>query len=246
MLEKLIGLPPGVEGLKAVGRVSKEDYETVFEPLLDAARREGRRVRFLYEFGPEFEGFTAGGAWEDARVGLGSMRLFDGCAIVSDIGWLTESSRLIAFLMPCPIKVYGTGDRKKAIDWLASLPEGPAVSHRLLPEPGVIVVEVKEPLRSQDFDTLAVTADAWIEAHGKLNGIVIHVRHFPGWENIKSFLRHVRFVRDHHRRVSRVALSADGKLASLAPRLADHFVEAEVKSFEYDDLEKAIAWAGGA
>jgi hypothetical protein len=44
--------------------------------------------------------------------------------------------------------------------WLRSLPEGPAVSHRLLPESGVIVVEVKQALRAQDFDALAFTAHA--------------------------------------------------------------------------------------
>jgi hypothetical protein len=47
--------------------------------------------------------------------------------------------------------------------------------------------------------------------------------------------------------VKRIALAADSKLASLAPRLAEHFVKAEVKSFRYDALEAAIAWAvGGA
>ncbi len=37
----------------------------------------------------------------------------------------------------------------------------PAVSHRLLPESGVIMGEVKRALRAQDFDALAFTADAW-------------------------------------------------------------------------------------
>jgi hypothetical protein len=53
-------------------------------------------------------------------------------------------------------------------------------------------------------------------------------------------------VRDHHRRVGRVALAADSKLANLAPRLAEHLVQAEVKSFGSDELDEAIAWAAGA
>jgi hypothetical protein len=61
----------------------------------------------------------------------------------------------------------------------------------------------------------------------------------------ESLLRHVRFVRDHHRKVPRVALAADSKLASLAPPLAEHFVQAEVRGFRYDELESAIAWAAG-
>jgi hypothetical protein len=243
MLEKLKDLPDGIDGLKAVAKVSKEDYEQVFEPILDEARRQGRRIRFLYQLGPEFAGLTASGAWEDAKIGLRSMRLFDGCAIVSDIGWIREPARLIGFMMPCPVKVFGNHERNKAIEWLRSLPNGAAVSHRLLPDSGVIVVEVNGALRAQDFDDLALTADTWIEAHGNLNGLVIHAREFPGWENLGSFLRHIRFVRDHHRKVQRIALAADSTLATLAPRLSEHFVKVEVKGFGYDELEPAIEWA---
>ena len=57
----------------------------MFVPLLDEARREGRRIRFLYQVGPEFEGFTPAAAWEDAKIGLHSVRLFDGCAVVTDL-----------------------------------------------------------------------------------------------------------------------------------------------------------------
>ena len=59
MLEILEGLPAGVAGLKAIGKVTDEDYTQVFEPMLDEARREGRSLRRLYQFGPEFEGFDA-------------------------------------------------------------------------------------------------------------------------------------------------------------------------------------------
>jgi hypothetical protein len=167
--------------VKASGKVSKEDYDQVLEPMLNEARKEGRRVRFLYELGAEFEGFTPAAAWEDAKIGLRSMRLFDGCAIVSDTGWLRESVRLAGFLMPCPVRTFGVQDRDRAVEWLGSLPEGAGISHRLLPESGVIVAEVKEALRAQDFDALATTADTWIEAHGNLQGLVIHAREFPGW-----------------------------------------------------------------
>ena len=58
MLERLKDLPPGIDGLRATGKITKEDYERIFEPLVDGARREDRRLRFLYELGPEFEGST--------------------------------------------------------------------------------------------------------------------------------------------------------------------------------------------
>ena len=245
MIEKLKDLPRGIDGVRAIGKISKEDYEQVFVPLLEEARREGRRIRFLYHLGPEFEGFTPGAAWEDAKIGLHFLRLFDGCAVVTDLGWIRELTRLAGFLMPCPVSIFGNTEFDGAVNWLRSLPESAAISHRLLPDSGVIVVEVKQALRAQDFDSLAFTADAWIEAHGDLQGLVIHTREFPGWENLGSFFRHVRFVRDHQRHVKRIALAADTKLASLAPKIAEHFIQAEVKSFRYDELDIAIAWAEG-
>ena len=244
MLERLRGLPPGVEGVKAFGKVSKDDYDRVIEPMLNELRKEGGRIRFLYELGPEFEGFSPAAAWEDAKIGLRSMRLFDGCAIVSDTGWLREAARLVGFFMPCPVRTFGVQDREKAVEWLGSLPHRTGISHRLL-DSGVIVVEVEAALRAEDFDALATTADTWIEAHGNLQGLVIHAREFPGWENLGSLVRHLRFVRDHHRKVKRIALAADTRLASLAASLGEHFAQAEVKSFPYGELENAIAWAGG-
>jgi len=246
MLERLKDLPPGIEGLRAVGKVTKDDYATIVEPLIDNLRRQGRRARFLYEAGPEFGGITASAALEDAKIGLRSMSLFDGCAIVTDVGWLRGSARLAGFLMPCPVQIFGNHERNGAVEWLSSLPGSSSTSHRVLADLGVIVVEVENPLRVQDFDALATTANAWIEAHGKLPGIVIHAHAFPGWENISGLLHHIQFVRDHHRKIERVALAADSKWATLAPRIAEHFVQAEVKSFAYDALESAAAWAAGS
>jgi hypothetical protein len=246
MIERLKDLPPGIDGVRAVGVVSKGDYERVFPPIFDEARRYGHPIRFLYQLGPEFEGFTPGAAWEDAKIGLHSMRLFIGCAIVTDIGWIREWTRVVGFLMPCPVQVFPSKDRDKAIAWLNSIPAESGISHRLLPDSGTIVVEVKRALSAQDFDALAFTADNWIESHGSLSGIVIHAREFPGWENLGSFVRHIQFVRDHHRKVKRVALAADAKIASIAPRIAEHFVKAEVKHFGYDELDQAISWASGS
>jgi hypothetical protein len=244
MLERIADLPPDVWGLRATGTVSRDDYEQVVLPELEEARRQGRRIRFLYQVGPEFSGFTPGAAWEDFRVGLRYLRLFERCAVVTDIDWVRAATRGTAMLMPCPVKVFGNAALPEAIDWLASAPE-PSLTYRMLPERGVLVVEPHGRLRAEDFDALDAAADGWIEsADGSLRGLVVHARQFPGWDNLGSLLRHVRFVRDHHRKIRRVALAVDGAAAQIVPALIDHFVQAELKQFGADDLEPAIVWAG--
>jgi hypothetical protein len=248
MLQRIPGVPQDIDAFTVVGTLTADDYEQTVEPLLDEALRQDRRLRLLLEFGPEFGGFTAGALWgkvETWRHSPTLLRRIDGYALVSDVRWIREGIHLVGFLVSFPLRVFGTDQRDEAIAWLSSLPEGPGVTHRLLTEPGVLVVEVTEPLRAQDFDALAATADTWLATHDALPGVVLHARAFPGWENIDGLLHHIRFVRDHHRKVRRVALAVDSTLADLAPRVAEHFGRAELRHFGYDELDDAVAWAAG-
>src|SRR5262249_1461861 len=99
MMERLTNLPAGIAGVRATGTLTADDSANVLQPILEDARRQGQRIRLLYQVGPGFAGFTPGAAWEDARLGLRHLRLFERCAIVSDIGWVRESSRLVGSLM---------------------------------------------------------------------------------------------------------------------------------------------------
>ena len=243
MLEILRDVPPGIVAVRASGTLTREEYDAVVEPLLDAARRDGRRLRCLCEVGADYRGLTAGAAWEDVRLGLRAMGLFDGCAVVSDVGWIREASRLAAFFMPCPVRVFDERDRAAAAAWLAGLPEGPGVAIRLVPDAGVVVVEVTQPLRTADLDALATTVDTWLATHDALQGVVVHARAVPGWKNVAALVRHLRFVADHHRRIRRVALAVDGALAGLAPTVANRVVRPQVRRFAFSALDDAVAWA---
>ena len=86
MLEKLNDLPSGVDGVKAVGRISKEDYEQVMVPLMDAAR-------------------------EDAKIGLRYLRLFEGWAIAS------VAPKLAEHFVKAEVKAFSYEDLDGAIAW---------------------------------------------------------------------------------------------------------------------------------
>jgi hypothetical protein len=240
MLQRLCELPDGIDGLRAERKLTKRDCDEVFRPLLQDARRESRRVRLLYEFAPDFRGFTAGAAWEEARVGLNYLSLFERCAIVSEAASLRERAHRVAALVPRPVHVFAA--REPGLDWLVARIT-PHLSHRLIPDCGVVVVEPTGALRPEDFDALARVVDPWIEAHGALRGVVLHLPEFPGWESLGAFIRHVQFMREHQRRVHRVALAADSRLAQIMPKVGELFVRAELKHFGRSELDKAIGWA---
>jgi hypothetical protein len=245
VLEILQDVPPGVLALRASGRLTREEYDTVLLPVVEDAVREGRHLRCLCEVAADYAGLGPAAAWEDLTLGLRALPLFDGCAVVSDVGWIREASRVAAFFLPCPVRVFDGGGRPEAAAWLAALPEGPGSSVRLLPEEGVVVVEVGAPLRVADFDAAASAVDAWVAQHGTPAGVVVHAAALPGWENVGAMMRHLSLARDRHRHVRRVALAVDGALAELAPVVAGQFARAELRHFGHDALDAAVAWAAG-
>jgi hypothetical protein len=85
--------------------------------------------------------------------------------------------------------------------------------------------------------------DPYIDESGELSGLVVVAEAFPGWKNLAALSSHFRFVRDHHRKIRRVALVSDSQMLSAAPSLAGVFVNAEVKSFRADQRAEALQWA---
>ncbi len=112
----------------------------------------------------------------------------------------------------------------------------------LLTDQAVLVLTPSGPLTAADFTRVAATADPYIEQHGKLKGLLIHASAFPGWDDFAGFLSHLRFVRDHHRQVERIAIAADSGVLTVLPRIASHFVAAEVRNFDYADRDMALRW----
>jgi len=116
------------------------------------------------------------------------------------------------------------------------------LTHALDRAAGILQVRPDGPLEAADFEDLAAEIDPYIENAGGLNGLLIEAPTFPGWENLGALLRHLTFVREHHREIARVALVTDSRLGDLAERVAGHFVSAEIKHFQGDQTEAARAW----
>jgi hypothetical protein len=242
MIERIDGLPAGIDGVRCGGKLTKADYDAVVLPLLEEVQREHRRLRCLVEVGT-IDGIAPDAVFEDLKLGLRAMGSFDGCAVVSDFAWVGQVLQLVGFLMPYPVRVFPTDQRADAIAWLQSLPSGPGITHRVLEDAGVVVVEVAEPLRVQDVEVLARVVDGWLAEHPSLHGLVLHAGTFPGWENVGGLVRHLRFVIGHHQHVDRVAFAVDGMLAVVATAVAELVAHPRVQHFAHDELDAAIAWA---
>jgi hypothetical protein len=110
---------------------------------------------------------------------------------------------------------------------------------------GILTIEPRGRLEEADLERLRLLVDPWIAEHGRLPGVLIFSESFEGWDDFGTFIQQLRFVNDEQRRVERVAVLGNGAMLSLVPKLGDWFVEADVRSFDFADRDRAEAWLRG-
>ena len=116
------------------------------------------------------------------------------------------------------------------------------LKHELRQADGILVLHPEGPLEAADFTTLARDVDAYLERHGMLRGVLIRAKSFPGWKDFGALLAHLKFLKAHLRRIGKVAVVADGPIATLIPNIANHFVHAQVQHFQLTQEDAAWAW----
>ena len=116
------------------------------------------------------------------------------------------------------------------------------INHELRHDDGILVLHPEGPLEAADFTTLAGHVDAYLEKHGKLRGVLILAKSFPGWKDFGALLAHLKFVKSHHHGIEKVAVVADGAFAAIMPGLANHFVHAQVQHFDFASEDAAWTW----
>jgi len=116
------------------------------------------------------------------------------------------------------------------------------IHFELLRDRGILILTPQGPLEKTDFELVGQEVDPFIAAKGKLTGLMIYAKSFPGWKNFEALLSHLKFVGAHQRHIGRVAAVTDSEFLTIMPSIIAHFVSAEVKHFGFDEKERALAW----
>jgi hypothetical protein len=122
MIERMDDVPAGVVGIRASGKLTKDDYESVLEPALKEAIDSGEaRVLFVL---PDFEGLEPEAWLEDVKTGLGvelkNRSAWKKLAVVTGVDWVAKSMRLFAWAMPGELRVFEMDEMDKATEWVAA------------------------------------------------------------------------------------------------------------------------------
>ena len=119
MIEVMEGLPDGVVGIEAVGRVSSDDYDVV-TPAIESALAARAKIRLIHVLGERFTGFTAGGMWEDGKFGLSHVSSLERIAVVTDLDSVRTLVKAGSWTVPGEIRLFSNAERDEAVTWASA------------------------------------------------------------------------------------------------------------------------------
>ena len=108
----------------------------------------------------------------------------------------------------------------------------------------IAILEPHGPLSESDFVKASEAIDPCI-ANGSLLGLIVFTKESPGWESFGAFVNHIKFVRNHHQKLSKVSIVTDSKIGDLGEKIGSHFLSAKIEHFPYDQFDAAKNWILG-
>ncbi len=122
MVERIDDMPAGTIGFRASGKLTRDDYREVLEPVLREAAESGE-IRMLFRL-TDFEGLKPGAWFDDVKTGLGlgigHHSAWKRSAIVTDVDWVGRAFQLFAWMTPGEVQVYGLERLEEAKSWVAA------------------------------------------------------------------------------------------------------------------------------
>ncbi len=231
--------------LRASERLTAPDYEQVFIPALETVIGRHGKARLLLFLDEGFRGWEPVALRDEAAFGLRHRNDFEKIALVGGPAWAGWGARLGNVFLEAPVRTFGPGELAEALAWVGDFPDTGGdcdgqPEYELDEDALILTVRPKGRLQKEFFRAVRKRIDPVIEAKGDLNGVIIAAASFPWWESPAALIAHLRFVRDHHRSVRKVALVSDDEFARLLSRLAARFVVAEIRRFDGEDA--ALQW----
>jgi SpoIIAA-like len=118
MIKLLTGFPDNVLAVACEGHVTRQDYQDVLIPAVEAGLQRHQKLRIYYEVTPQFSGIEAGAVWDDFRVGIGHLSRYERMACVTDVEWIRLAMNAFRFLMPGNLRVFPLSEAGEARRWI--------------------------------------------------------------------------------------------------------------------------------
>ena len=123
MIERIDDMPAGTIGLRASGKLSRDDYREVLEPALREGIDTGElRVMFVLT---DFDGIEPAAVPEDVKTGLsawfGHHSAWKRFALVTDVQWVAKATHMFAWMTPGEVMICDLDQLQDARAWVAGV-----------------------------------------------------------------------------------------------------------------------------
>jgi len=120
MLTIIKDLPSNVVGVKATGKVNKEDFDNVLIPALKELAGRTGKINYLLQLDKEVKNFTLGAWIRDAKIGLKNFFRWNKIAIVIDEKRVENFSDAFGLAVPGESKGFSVKQLEEAKKWVSS------------------------------------------------------------------------------------------------------------------------------
>lgn len=115
---QIISAPDNTVAFRAMGEVTKEDYQNVVVPAVEELVERTKEINFLLVLDTEVKNFTMGAWMEDAMLGLKNFGRWNRAAIVSDSDEVISFTDKFSYIVPGEFKGFKKEDFNKALNWV--------------------------------------------------------------------------------------------------------------------------------
>jgi len=120
MIKIINDLPSNVLGISAEGEVSGKDYETILIPAIEEKLKTNKKISFLYYLGDNFTKFDMAAMFDDAKVGMKHLFVWDKIAMVSNHHVLNSTLKFFGYMIPCEVRVFKNEELEEAKKWVST------------------------------------------------------------------------------------------------------------------------------
>jgi len=115
---QIISASDNIVAFRAMGEVTKEDYQNVVVPAVEKLVKQINEINFLLVLDTDVENFTAGAWMEDALLGLKNFGKWNRAAIVSDSESVINFTDKFSYIAPGEFRGFKKEDFNKALNWV--------------------------------------------------------------------------------------------------------------------------------
>jgi hypothetical protein len=123
MITILPDLPPNVVGLRATGNVTRQDFNAIVMPAIDALASQTDKINYLLLLETDISKFEPGAWMKDALLGLKHLFKWNRVAVVTNQKSVEKFTDIFSYVVPGNYRGFAIDELEAAKQWVAGRPQ---------------------------------------------------------------------------------------------------------------------------